>query len=410
MISLADARRDPKGTHSRALEMRRSVAEGGAYTQILHPEFMDNGPFASIPVAIKDLIDVAGCPTRAGSAAFHGAVPAPHDAPVVATLRGAGASIVGKTALHEIAFGTTGINVYEGTPANPHDPKRICGGSSSGSAAAVAEGSAVFALGTDTGGSIRIPAAFCGVVGFKPQFGSLSLRGVQPLAKSLDHVGVMGADVATVASAFAVLRRAPLVDHTLRRVIALDHVGLESSSDEVASAIEASLGSLSDFEVTSVDLPDPDLIDAASTAVLFVEAAKTHSARLFARPREFGADVRERLVFGSAISPSAYVAASATIAQLRADLFRRLEDVDAIVCPTVPIVAPLLEEASGDTALSSLLVRYTRLANVTGVPALSLPVPGGELPVGLQILARDDGYLLTVAAAIERCLAVVGRP
>ena len=245
---------------------------------------MDNGPFASIPVAIKDLIDVAGCPTRAGSAAFHGAVPAPHDAPVVATLRGAGASIVGKTALHEIAFGTTGINVYEGTPANPHDPKRICGGSSSGSAAAVAEGSAVFALGTDTGGSIRIPAAFCGVVGFKPQFGSLSLRGVQPLAKSLDHVGVMGADVATVASAFAVLRRAPLVDHTLRRVIALDHVGLESSSDEVASAIEASLGSLSDFEVTSVDLPDPDLIDAASTAVLFVEAAKTHSARLFARP------------------------------------------------------------------------------------------------------------------------------
>jgi aspartyl-tRNA(Asn)/glutamyl-tRNA(Gln) amidotransferase subunit A len=360
---------------------------------------------AGVPVAVKDLIDVAGCPTRAGSAAYGGSAPAQKDAPVVSSLRHAGAAIVGKTALHEIAFGTTGINAFEGTPANPHDIARICGGSSSGSAAAVAEGSAVIALGTDTGGSIRIPAAFCGVVGFKPQFGRLSLRGIQPLAKSLDHVGVMGADVATVGSAFSVLNGTPPFGQESGSVLALDHLALESASSQVAVAIETALRSLNEFEVIEVDLPDPGLVDAASTAVLFVEAAREHSARLRARPDDFGDDVRERLVLGAAISHAAYLEALATIAKLRSDLVRRLEDADAIICPAVPIVAPRFEEALGDATLPSVLVRYTRLANITGMPALSLPVPGVDLPVGLQVLGRRDEQVLAIAAAIERCFA-----
>jgi Asp-tRNA(Asn)/Glu-tRNA(Gln) amidotransferase A subunit family amidase len=388
--------------------LRRPASEGGAYTQFCSPRFAgDGGLLADIPVAVKDLIDVAGLPTRAGSAAFVGARPADEDAPVVTALRLAGAAIVGKTALHEIAFGTTGVNSFDGTPANPHDPLRICGGSSSGSAAAVAEGSAVIALGTDTGGSVRIPAAFCGVVGLKPQFGRLSVRGVQPLAKSLDHVGVMGADVETIASAFVALTGAPLVDCSLKRVLAIDQAALEGASSEVAGAIDSALGSLNDFEMTRVELPDADLIDAASTAVLFAEAAEVHAAKLHAHPSAFGADVRERLVFGLAISPAAYVEALAAAALIRIDLLSRLEDVDAIISPTVPIVAPLLADAARDLALPSRLVRFTRLANVTGLAALSLPVPRVDLPVGLQILARDDEHVFAAAAAVERRFASV---
>jgi Asp-tRNA(Asn)/Glu-tRNA(Gln) amidotransferase A subunit family amidase len=408
LISLSDARRNPKETHNRSLDLRRPATQGGAYTEFFWPEFAEGGGvLAGIPVAIKDLFDVAGSPTRAGSAAFRNALPARGDAPVVARLRRAGASIVGKTALHEIAFGTTGINDYEGTPENPFDRRRICGGSSSGSALAVAEGSAVIALGTDTGGSIRIPSAFCGIVGFKPQFGRLDVTGVQPLAKSLDHVGVMGADLETVSAAFAVVGGAPLAGCRLRHVIAIDRASLQSADAAVGSAVEGALKGLIGFELLDIDLPDPDLIDAASTAVLFVEAAQEHAGRLLDGPDDFGWDVRERLVFGDAISSAAYVEAAAAIAQIRVDLLRRLEEVDAVICPTVPIVAPLIEEARGDRALPSQLVRYTRLANITGVPAISLPVPSVELPVGLQILGRDDEHVLAVAAAVERSFAPV---
>jgi aspartyl-tRNA(Asn)/glutamyl-tRNA(Gln) amidotransferase subunit A len=159
--------------------------------------------------------------------------------------------------------------------------------------------------------------------------------------------------------------------------------------------------------MTRVELPDADLIDAASTAVLFAEAAEVHAAKLHAHPSAFGADVRERLVFGLAISPAAYVEALAAAALIRIDLLSRLEDVDAIISPTVPIVAPLLADAARDLALPSRLVRFTRLANVTGLAALSLPVPRVDLPVGLQILARDDEHVFAAAAAVERRFASV---
>ena len=391
-----------------ALAQRRLAREGGPYTLLLEPgSSLPAGALSGVPLAVKDLFDVAGVPTRAGSAAFADEQPAAADAPVVARLRAAGAAIVGKTALHEVAFGTTGINEYEGTPRNPRDPDRICGGSSSGSAAAVAEGSAALALGTDTGGSVRIPAALCGVVGFKPRFARLSTEGVVPLAPSLDHVGLLARDVATVVAGFAVASPTPVAPAAARplRTLGLDARALASASEPVAAAVERVLQALAGVELRIVTLPDPQLVLAASTAILFTEAAALHAERLRLDPSRYGADIRERLVIGAALSDTSYEAACTAAAAIRAELTALLEDVDAIVGPTVPIVAPRVDDATGDTALGGVLVEHTRLANLTGVPALSLPVPTDGLPVGLQILGLQDEDVLAVAGELERRLA-----
>ena len=387
------------------LARRQLASEGGAYTLLLEPQPPPSGrALSGVPFAVKDLIDVEGTPTRAGSAAFSEAEPAAADAPVVARLREAGAVLVGKTALHEIAFGTTGLNAYEGTPRNPRDRSRICGGSSSGSAAAVAGGSAAFALGTDTGGSVRIPAALCGVVGFKPGFGRLSTAGVLPLATSLDHVGVLAADVATASAAFAAMSPPAPGDPPLRS-IGLDASALESASEPVAAAFERALKSFRGIEVEEITPPDPELVMAASTTILFFEAAAQHRERLRLDPSRYGADVRERLVLGGAMSPESHAEALEAARAIRSAVIRLLRDFDAIVGPTVAIVAPPLEDAVTDAALARRLVEHTRLANLTGLPALSLPVPTDGLPVGLQLLGLCDEGVLATAATLERLLA-----
>jgi aspartyl-tRNA(Asn)/glutamyl-tRNA(Gln) amidotransferase subunit A len=198
MITVERFRADGSGQLPRdALARRRPVTEGGAYTLLLEPDLAAAGPLRGVPVAVKDLIDVAGVPTQAGSRARRDARPATADAPVIAALHREGAALVGKTATDEFAFGITGENEYAGTPLHPHDHSRVVGGSSSGSALAVAEGSAAAALGTDTGGSVRVPAALCGLVGVKPSYGVVSAAGVFPLSTSLDHVGVLAADLAS---------------------------------------------------------------------------------------------------------------------------------------------------------------------------------------------------------------------
>ena len=324
MITVDEARRQQnEELLSAALERRRRASEGGAYAQLMNPEpLARHGPLSRVPVAVKDIIDVEGMPTRAGSAAFRFASPAQSDAPIVARLRRAGAAIVGKTALHEIAFGTTGINGYEGTPHNPHDQMRICGGSSSGSAAAIAEGCAAVALGSDTGGSVRIPAALCGVVGFKPVFGRLSTSGMLLLAPSLDHVGILGADVRSVAETFSVLVEDRLVDPDLPRTLGIDRDSLESASPMVAAAIERALRSLRELEPKEVDTPDQEVVEAESTTILFFEAAREHRAHLEAHPSDYGADVRDRLVLGSRVSSTAYEAARRSVNRIQVEAFR----------------------------------------------------------------------------------------
>jgi len=291
VLSVARAKSDAASVEA-ALAKRRLARDGGAYTLLFDQPSGSRGPLANVPVAIKDLIDVAGHPTRCGSAARADAPPASADAPVVDALRRAGARLVGKTALHEFAFGATGVNDHEGTPRNPHDPTRIPGGSSSGSGVAVAEGSAAAALGSDSGGSVRIPAALCGVVGVKPSYGLLPVAGVFPLAPSLDHVGVLAADVASAHAALAAM--APLGEAPSPRRIGVDRRALSESTREVRDAIEHALRAL-ELPLVDVTLPEPDEVVAATSAILYAEALRVHRESFAAAPDRYGPGMHERL-------------------------------------------------------------------------------------------------------------------
>lgn len=404
MLDLAAVRADPTGERVReALAKRRLAREGGAYVLLLDEQRGD-GALAGMPVAVKDLIDVSGALTRCGSPLREGAPTATADAPAVAALRAAGARLVGKTALHQFAFGATGVNEWEGTPRNPHDRSRIPGGSSSGSAVAVAEGSCVAALGTDTGGSVRVPAALCGVFGVKPSYGLISNAGVFPLAPSLDHVGVLAPNVASAREVLAVL--APGVEWTGRapRRVGIDRRALEESSRAVSRAVEDALRRW-DVEMRDVLLPDPDEVMRASTTLLFAEAADVHREAFQRHPEAYLPSVRERLARGLAIPEDEREAARRSARRMRVEVEELLREVDVVVGPTVAFTAPTLAQAMADPEMGSRLVRWTRLWNLVGLPAASVPLRSARLPVGAQIAARADDDALAAAASLEAALA-----
>lgn len=396
----------------RALSRARLVADGGAYTSILASRarsyarsgnpLLSKGALNGFTFAVKDLVSVAGQPLRAGSAVRSGADPEPCDAPIVRDLRRAGALLVGMTALHEFAFGVTGVNRYTGTPANPYDSERVPGGSSSGSAVAVAEGSARFAVGTDTGGSVRIPAALCGVVGFKPQHGSYPLTGIFPLAPTLDHVGVLARSVADIYAVHEALgHHAP--QQAAPASIGVSKAEIEACETRVRERIDAVLQALvhrGSCRIVEVEWPDPRSVFAASTAIMFSEASAVHRQNLEDDAEQYGPDVRQRLRTGSAIPATTYVDALYIRQRMSTLIKETLSQVDFFLGPTVGIVAPTIPEAQ-DPVVASRLVANTRLANLTGVPALSLPVPGNGLPVGLQLTAVSDASLLGAAAFVE---------
>ncbi|HEX6385737.1 MAG TPA: amidase [Anaerolineae bacterium] len=393
-----------------ALARARLASEGGAYTFIVDPDTAlasagrpeYDGPLNGLTLAVKDLIAVAGRPLRAGSAVREDAPPEPVDAPVVATLRRAGAVFTGTTTLHEFAFGVTGINDHTGTPLNPHDPTRVPGGSSSGSAVAVAEGSAGIAIGTDTGGSVRIPAALCGVVGFKPAYGAYPIEGVFPLSPTLDHVGFLARSVADVQRVHVLF--APPAEGEIRpRRIGLLRADLAQSEPVVQQRVEAVAQRLvaAGCKLEEIDWPDAEIVFAISTAIMFSEAATIHRAEMDGNAARYGADVRARLLQGLALPAVDYVTALRGRRQLQDQVRARLAEVDCVIGPTVGMVAPTLEEAR-DPAIAGRLVAFTRLANVAGIPALSLPLPGARLPVSLQIMARDERLALGAGLFIER--------
>lgn len=352
-------------------------------------------------LAVKDNIDVRGTVTTGATGIEPGAPAAERDAWAVTRMREAGYVVVGKTNMHEHGLGSTNHNPHFGTTRNPHDRSRISGGSSGGSAAAVAAGLADLALGTDTGGSIRIPSALCGVVGIRPTFGAIPMDGITPLAHTQDVVGPIGPDVRAVARALAQLGAStdPCSDGpTAAQGFRLGTpAGWVSSLDtDVASAWGAIEPELEPVDVDRLEaFVEPGLV------TLYAESATNHGVQLRDRPETLGADVRKLLEDGTRISATAYIHAQRERARLGARIDTALERVDALVVPVTRCVAPAIEADPLD--LRDLLTPFTRPFSVTGHPVVALPVKSPGLPVGVQIVGPRGGEdaLLAVAAALE---------
>lgn len=377
---------------------------------------------AGLPVSIKDLYDVAGEPTLAGSTVCHDDPPAVADAPVVARLRAQGAAIVGKTTMTEFAFSGVGINPHHGTPRNPADASvaRIPGGSSSGAAVSVALGLAVAGLGSDTGGSIRIPAALCGLVGFKNTQARVPRRGAFELSRTLDTACAMSTRVADCLAVDAVLadqllavRRRPLAGMRLALPQTLMFDAVEPA---VATAFERAARALSKAGAQLIELPLTELGEItrlnAPGGFSAVEAHAVHRQRLATRRDGFDARVAARIATGASVSAADYLAMQDARADWIARTEAALEGFDALLCPTVPIVAPALEPLlASDEAFfraNGLLLRNTFAINYLDGCAFSLPCHApGELPVGLMLASvrGDDARLAAVALAVEAALA-----
>lgn len=365
-----------------------------------------SGP--GVRVAVKDLIDVAGLPTTAASRALaEQARPAAADASCLAGLRSAmargQACLVGKTNLHELAYGISGINAAFGTPVNPLDPLRVPGGSSSGSAVAVASGEADVSYGSDTGGSIRIPAACCGIAGLKTTWGRIPLTGVWPLAPSLDTVGPMARDVAGLIAGMQLLEPGFSVTAEAPRVIGRVVIGADPIIDAAVDSALAATG----WEVVPVGLDGLDRATVAAMTVLDAEAWASDGAYAEAAPDKIGRDVLARLRGASAITPAALGAAREDAARWRAMLSSLWERVDLLALPTLLGFPPTLDKSPEMVRIRGL----TSPVNLAGVPALALPVPaGGPLPASIQLIGPAGGEesLLAAGAILEQ--AVLGSP
>jgi Asp-tRNA(Asn)/Glu-tRNA(Gln) amidotransferase A subunit family amidase len=378
------------------------------------------GPLHGVAVGVKDLIDVAGLPTRAGSNVLADAPSAGADAPVVARLRKAGAVVVAKLHTHEFAFGPTGDVAATGPARNPHDPERITGGSSSGSAAAVAAGHLPLALGTDTGASVRTPAALCGVVGLKPAFGALSTQGCFPLSESLDHVGVLAADVHAASVAWDVLSRpdgtgggiqAPGVDGV--RIGLLPDEYWRPLDPAVAKSVEAAAARLQARGAQLHEVRTPMIEELAATYPVIVgaEAYATHAEWLADRPQDYQPITRERLLPFADQPARAYVDALRTRRRLTAALRAAVADLDVLLLPTTRLRATPIGAAEAAVDGATVAVRPQLLAltlpfNLTGWPAASVPgeVADGGLPAGVQVVGvrLEERGVLRVAGALTQ--------
>jgi amidase len=356
----------------------------------------------SVRLAVKDLIDVAGVPTTAGSRAVaETAGPAVRDSPCLAGARAAGAVIVGKANLHELAYGGAGLNEWFGTPVNPLDARLLPGGSSSGSAVAVADGDADIAYGSDTGGSIRVPAAFCGVTGLKTTHGRISLDGVWPLAPSLDTVGPMARAVAGVAAGMALLEPGFTVDAP-----SAEGVGrIRPTGFDVDPVIDAAVDAAlvrSGLTVAAIDLPG--WMDAREACGVIIDAEAVESNRdLLADPARralLGANVLERLTGAETVTPDQVADARALARRWQDALSGALRAAGGVLAlPTVPFFPPPVTRAAG-----LHFTAFTNPVNLAGFPALALPVPSaGPLPAGLQLIGPpgSEAVLLATGALIE---------
>jgi aspartyl-tRNA(Asn)/glutamyl-tRNA(Gln) amidotransferase subunit A len=379
------------------------------------------GPLDGAIVTIKDLFDVAGEVTRAGSKVLADeGKPAEADAPPVRALRAGGAVIVAKTNMTEFAFSGVGINPHYGTPGNPADRKRIPGGSTSGGAVAVADGMCEIAIGSDTGGSTRIPGALCGLVGFKPSRQRISTAGAFPLSQSMDSIGPVARSVADCAKAdavmagddFRVIEPAPLAN--LRIGIA-QGLPLENLDETVAKRFPQAIDALekAGCRLSNEKLPLLDGMAKVNSrgGIQPAEAFTVHRDRLDRRGADIDANVRMRLERARSISAADYIEMVNERAALIAAMDARLADVDVLALPTTPMVAPTIEEMTPPDVFArknAMLLRNTSMWNFFDCCAISLPLPReGGLPTGLMLVARNghDRRLFRIAAAVERAIA-----
>ncbi|MFN4312175.1 MAG: amidase [Ferrovibrio sp.] len=417
---------DPSGEGSRVytrLYADRARAEAEA-ADARARQGLPLGPLDGRIVSVKDLFDMPGEPTTAGSKLLRDAAPATAMAPAIARLRQAGAVIIGKTNMTEFAFSGVGINPHYGTPGNPADRSRIPGGSSSGGAVSVADGMAEITIGSDTGGSTRIPAAMCGIVGLKPSQYRVPTVGAFPLSFALDSIAPMTSSVADCALADAVMAGeaprplAPMPLAGLRLGIPRGPL-LEGMETEVAQAFEGALDRLGKAGAALADHPLPLLAEMqavnAKGGFAATEAFFVHRAALDNRPGEFDPIVRGRIERGRTIPAADYIFMQRRRAELIRAMDAALADLDALILPTTPIRAPKIADLAASeeafTAANMLLLRNTSVGNFFDLCAISLPLPAGlragTLPIGLMLMARNgqDHRLLRIAAAVEGLLA-----
>jgi aspartyl-tRNA(Asn)/glutamyl-tRNA(Gln) amidotransferase subunit A len=389
---------------ARAQELDRELAQG-----------IDRGPLHGVPVAHKDLMWTTGVRTTSGSKIFADFVP-DRDAAVVEKLAEAGAVMVGKAGLHELAYGITSDNPHFGTIRNPRNPEHSPGGSSGGSAVAVATEMAFIVTGTDTGGSIRVPASFCGVAGLKPTYGLVDRSGVQPLGLSLDHVGPLARTVDDIRIALDAMsdgaRLKPAPASILEIRIGLpENFYFDSIAPEVKAAVQQAalraegLGA----RVIPVQVPDVEALNRAGLVILLSEAAAVHQAHL-GRRGDFGSDVLALLDQGSLVPAADYINAQRLRKLLLTEFHALFRGIDCLLTPTTPITAPrigqtqiTLDCVAHDTRM--LTTRFVRGFNVLGFPALSIPCGASSegLPIGLQIIGRpfEENLLLVLGEALN---------
>jgi 1-carboxybiuret hydrolase len=390
-------------------------------------------PLAGVPFAVKNLFDTAGIPTLAGSKINRDAPPASHDATLIERLERAGAVLIGALNMGEYAYDFTGENLYDGPSRNPHDLTRMTGGSSSGSAAAVAGGLVPFALGSDTNGSIRVPASLCGLFGLKPTYGRLSRAGTFPFAASFDHVGPLARSARDLAFTYDAMQgfdptdpvcaeRAaepvtPLLDRGIDGLrIAVAGGYFKCKSAETVNAVDrvaAALGANRD-----VDIPQAERARSAAYIITASEAGSLHLDRLRTRAQDFDPAVRDRLIAGAMLPASLVAKAQKFRRWYRAEVLKLFAEIDAILAPATPCTAPLIGQQTfmlGDTELPvrANLGVYTQPISFIGLPIVAVPVPLAPLPIGVQVIAapwRED-VALRIAHALEmQGVAAARRP
>jgi aspartyl-tRNA(Asn)/glutamyl-tRNA(Gln) amidotransferase subunit A len=386
---------------------------------------IDRGPLHGIPIAHKDNIFTRGVRTTGGSQIFADFVP-DHDAAIVSQLNDAGTIAIGKTGLHEFAYGVTSNNPHFGAVRNPWDPERIPGGSSGGSAAAVAAQLVPLATGTDTGGSIRIPASFCGVVGLKPTYERVSRRGVMPLGLTLDHAGLLAGTVRDVAIGFGVIAKhasgyIPPAHADLRgmRIGVPENFFVEKIAPEVMLSFRAAVQTAAALgaHVTEVALPDAEALNVVGRITQLAEVSAL-LARYLDRRSEFGRDVLVLVEQGRLIPAVDYLNAQRVRRVLARDFSKIWTHLDCLMTPASPITAPKIGEmtvAFGSVTedVRSAATRLTRPFNVLGWPALAIPCgfSSAGLPIGLQLVAPplQEDSLLQAGAALEDALGIAGQ-